>query len=665
MRPQYFSILGCSIFPLLLFIIINTNCNSNNKTVVEARDPDENRNAFLFQVSKESIRDDYDNDFYNRVDDQLVLQQQNQQQLFVKEYNPNLALSLTDEIYEENNLHEIEDVRIKPLFLESPSASSYDTIHRVILWYHPYCAQSQRFKSTFLRLAKQTQEQHHPAAELDTSSGIAPPPTTTTTESNVEFHAISCSAHHWLCEEYDIKDFPIVWVYKKNTLDHQVLMDYTMQGLAKILDFTLVTSKNDDLKNDIENQDEDYNMRKAKKEDMDKSSPSLSIPSTSEIGSQTFDNEYDNEEEVIDILGASNDIHKRTRNDIFHDAAMSFMHSITSHSYRHGNNDSDDEEYKVLSEYFDLLFWSLPPSWKIYTLLNDVRFSLKELTSTSSSHGGPLSKGESINRMLNAVDSHKNFVLDKAWPEWTQSCRSHGFWYQCGLWNLFHIISVGVAERHKAVLGGRDRVSTEYAALTIKHYVTNFIVDGQSQKGTQKDYWNTFLDLIKRDCGYKQGRCSRFARQGGKKSHHYYSDVNHWREFSLWLWEVHNEMNVRLHKEQMKVEGQDCCTKEQEKEVLYPSHKDCPDCHLLSGKWDRAKVYDFLKTQYWPAGIHNFRYVVLDVKDEVLRKEEHMSGYFGNRVIIIIAVICLLISYGWDAWRSYMLNTSILKKHND
>ena len=37
-------------------------------------------------------------------------------------------------------------------------------------------------------------------------------------------------------------------------------------------------------------------------------------------------------DEIIDIFGASNDIYKRTRNDVFHDAAISFMHSITSPS---------------------------------------------------------------------------------------------------------------------------------------------------------------------------------------------------------------------------------------------------------------------------------------------------------------------------------------------
>ena len=35
--------------------------------------------------------------------------------------------------------------------------------------------------------------------------------------------------------------------------------------------------------------------------------------------------------------------------------------------------------------------------------------------------------------------------------------------YACGLWSLLHVLSVGAAERHTAVLGDADRVSVRRA----------------------------------------------------------------------------------------------------------------------------------------------------------------------------------------------------------
>ena len=653
------SLLFYIIFQLPILLVIH-----QQRCCVFARNPDGNREKFLFlrvdydNILDDDLHEDYDDHYEEEEEEQGEQgEQQELEMMLVKEYNPSLPQALTDDVYDLHNynLDGIEDVRIKPSFLGyqsfdedgSSSHSRYENTHRVILWYNPYCAHCQRFKTTFVQLAKDATKIIHDSINFVDD-----------VESYIEFHAISCSAHHWLCEEYDIKGFPLVWVYKKNSNHYEVLEEFTTEGLVKMLDLKLSSEKNGSYHskgNDLGETEstptlqDEYNERDIPTDKNDEIKP---------------------DETVIDILGASNDIHKRTRNDIFHDAAMSFMHSIisietiestgksmeTKSSFKSllfpsDRNEAVQERKEILSEYFDLLFWSLPPSWKLLTIISDIRFSLQEYLTAST----PISEKELMMIMASNIDSHQSFVMENAQPIYTQSCshknKSKGSNYQCGLWNLFHIISIGVAERHKAVLGGRDRVTTEHAALTLKHFLHNFVLLEESVSELEKpnhyefEYWKNLLTLFNRDCGLKAVGCNQFRRKRGKQSHYYYSDTQHWREFALWLWKAHNEMNVVTLKNELKEIGIECCSKVQELKVLYPSPQDCPGCHDEYGVWDNDKVYEYLKTQYWPSGIHNFRYVVLDVKDQ---KTEHKSNspIWGSNLLSIV-VICSFMRFVW------------------
>lgn len=660
----------CIVISILLLLNLKL-------TAVKCRSPDGNRQNFLFQQVNTFIEDENDLHHYydhydNQEEDSAEVEDDDQvasllSSSLVKEYNPNLATSLPDEIYQKHDLNEISEVRIIPSFLQSPTPSHYQHVNRVVLWYNPYCAHCQRFKYTFLSLA---QEMH----QLNNSDNYDP----TTSNNNkktidCEFHAISCAAHHWLCKEYKIKGFPIVWVYTKNSTEYQILEDYTLNNLVKILDLTLPSEmmRNDVVDNkhpegvaekqyishDIESQS--YIDENAVIEDYPRSFSSTS----KDIQNESKHNNH----EVIDILGASNDIHKRTRNDIFHDAAMSLMHSLSSLTFNGNRKNSWEEDEQALVEYFDLLFWSLPPSWKVLMMVNDIRQNLKEYRIPLSETSLANRNTDCLSMMWNSVQSHQKFVLDGAWPEWTKSCRSQGNGFQCGLWNLIHIISIGVAERHKAVLGGRERVSTEHAAVTMKNFVERFIVSDQLQNQKyvdesnsyhikMKNYWNRLLTLCKRDCGYKINKCNRFKRHRGKKSHHYYNDVDHWREFPLWLWEIHNEINVQILKEELTQKNQSCCSEDQVGKVIYPSNEICPNCHLDDGGWNRSEVYNFLKTQYWPSGIHNFRYVVLDVKDQSQEKGlSYLDDFIQLTIGLFIIFMCL---YVWI----YQANRRFIRK---
>jgi len=635
------------------FLIIPLLLVHNVVVVVEGRDPDEIRHDFLFEI--ETVNEYDDDESYEDEDDDEIQEKTQHHRVnkfdrnvndninvspLVREYNPSLTKSLTDEIYQQYNyvLNSVEGVRIKPSFLEA----KYNKANRVILWYHPYCAHSQKFKKTFLRLAKETND------------------LITTDKDDIEFHAISCAVHHWLCNEYEVKSFPIVWVQRKNSSNYKVMNEFTAEIIVQNLGLTIT---NDTL---------------------DKPFPTSRKESGPIINKYKIDIE-ENEEEIVevrDILGASNDIYKRTRKDVFHDASVSFIHAITTHKF-HSKTKSN-----ALLEYIDLLFWSLPPSYKLLTIINAIRSDLKERELYSSTKSDVLHEYNAEN----VIEYHKDFVLDNVSPQWTASCASKSKGrkddhnvidyppgYQCGLWNLFHIVSIGVAERHRAVLGGRDRVSTEYAALSIRDFISNHLLEDEEQNLTKDDnkhnienrmnqnkYWNRLLALYSRDCGYRHDRCNRFTRKKiNKESASHYSDTDHWREFALWLWEVHNEMKIETLKYQMKIIGRTCCSKNEEMDVLYPSIDECPACYLPNGKWNRHEVYSLLKNQYWPSGINNFRYVVLDVKGE---KKEQSTYYIEDYIDSTFAVLALsvLLYLVWSySSRKRLLSTVIRSKHHD
>jgi hypothetical protein len=76
-----------------------------------------------------------------------------------------------------------------------------------------------------------------------------------------------------------------------------------------------------------------------------------------------------------------------------------------------------------------------------------------------------------------------------------------------------------------------------------------------------------------------------------------------WRALSLWLFEAHNGVNVRLLKEKAVREKQSTITIQELIEVQYPSVEDCPVCWSKpdnKGKrsWNETAVFSFLQLEY-------------------------------------------------------------------
>lgn len=477
---------------------------------------------------------------------------------------------------------------VKPYFL----VDGYDGM-RVVEFYSPWCGHCQKFKPRYISLAKEVKSR------------------TLDHEVEVEFHAVSCSAHHWVCKDNGIKGYPTVRTYRAGSKEGTKLERFTAETIADALGLPLTkgvgavgTAQAGD---------------KVKLE-------SASVIEYADPLSQRAS---------IDILGATRDIHKRTRIDVYNDAALSFTHALKSGVFPHNAPGITTHEgiagllpaqKDAFAEWIDLLYWTLPPTWKLHTLINDIRTNMEEA----------LSSHDNLSRI---VENHHEVVNDNS-DKWSDACSKgrDGAGYTCGLWSLFHIMSVGVSERHSAVLGARDRVSTQHAAETLRDYITNFFGCTVCQRN--------FLTMYN-ECGYNH--CNRF------KPRERNPPQESWEEFALWVWEMHNGVNEQLLNEDFQRKHGRMATEMELESVRWPSRTSCGPCYGKDHQWDREKVTSYLKMEYWPGGVQNFRFVVLDksrktAKDDTFRRD----GAYK----IIVPLVSVLLSVSAWAWKRFRLATT-------
>ena len=303
-------------------------------------------------------------------------------------------------------------------------------------------------------------------------------------DNRIEFYAVSCSAYHWVCQENSITEYPTILTYLSDSTDGIPLTKFTPKDIADTVKVKL--SKGADKDKDKDNIKSEMKEEEAK------------------------------HKHVVDILGASADVYRRLKKQTFSDAALSFTHALRHDIYKEHDEDTilplTSMEKDTFSEWIDLLFWTLPPTWRIHTLLNDLRVDVEKAVSDKNA----------LIEMVNHQDQVVNEYVGSSYT-WSEHC-SHGeakAGYTCGLWNLLHVVTVGVAERHQAVLGARDRITVHHSATTIRDYIQHFL--SNSCPYCRDSFLNVFDH-----CGLNS--CKRF-----KAKKQYRNDAQ-WRELALWLW---------------------------------------------------------------------------------------------------------------------------------
>ncbi|KAL2610056.1 hypothetical protein R1flu_028629 [Riccia fluitans] len=139
---------------------------------------------------------------------------------------------------------------------------------------------------------------------------------------------------------------------------------------------------------------------------------------------------------------------------------------------------------------------------------------------------------------------------------WT-TCKSETGGYSCGLWYLFHALSVRV-----------DDAESNTALRTIRGFIENFFV------------------------------CEECREHFMKMSASAVETVNTRRALVLWLWRAHNEVSKRLAEEALANKVQTSRQK-----IQWPSKKMCTSCRKHGdtdedSEWDEDSVYRFLRKFY-------------------------------------------------------------------
>jgi thiol-disulfide isomerase/thioredoxin len=293
------------------------------------------------------------------------------------------------------------------------------------------------------------------------------------------------------------------------------------------------------------------------------------------------------------------------------------------------------ESRTAMRKWLDLVAVSLPPEWAIHKMIDGIR-----------------------NQFMYATKSKDNFrelLRQHVLPRkgWSHSCSSKSFptGFSCGMWKLLHIITVGVVEQK----GGRNLIesgmiapssntfSPMEAADTIRNFLQHFFTCRPCRENFIENY---------DDCENNR-RCDRLAFKDDLDA----IAPSDWKELPLWLWEVHNEVSVRLVHERAKkdfdMKGvRKLVMPKDEVKVIWPNVETCILCFNEDGTWNEGQVFRYLERVYWPES-------EVDPKhDQLLTFDDDGTRSFG--FLWLMTFLIVLVIYKTIGKQSRSIQSSVL-----
>jgi hypothetical protein len=341
------------------------------------------------------------------------------------------------------------------------------------------------------------------------------------------------------------------------------------------------------------------------------------------------DNDHDNENAKAkasnNAVNESNTNHKnikmyvkskqKSQNDMYTNAASSFHFAIRSSIFM-TNDALSSKQFFIFDDWLKLLQQTLPKPNDSET---DSETDTDTTSSTSIPHTDmmvkPLHQIDALLSHLNYVTENEEHLLEVLSnadkkdtndhdeeqeqehgeeERWTTTCSKgvHGAGYTCGLWQLLHLVTIGMVHHNQQQIETNKNqhqsldtnlLSTMRTADTIRNYIEYYFTCDECRLNFIQMYEN---------CNFE--RCTRLSMDSSL-------EPSDWKELALWLWEVHNDVNVRLlHEESSKKSDGDGVTKGDEERVKWPSIEDCPLCWYDGGGWNDEVVYRYLDSVYWP-----------------------------------------------------------------
>lgn len=222
-----------------------------------------------------------------------------------------------------------------------------------------------------------------------------------------------------------------------------------------------------------------------------------------------------------------------------------------------GNSEITGEKLDALRKYIDVLYKYFPFGSKGKCLLKQLRHYVN---STDKANGTDIA-----HKVKETEEQNTDIFLGP--PQWL-GCRGstptkRG--YPCGLWKLFHYMTVNAAFDPKTTKDSNPRIILEAMHGYIKHFF-----------GCED--------------------CSMHFQQMAEKRELF--KVMSWEESVLWLWRAHNEVNKRL--------AGDATEDPVYPKVQFPTKERCPQCWKNADNPDEVEILNYLKQMYSKENINYF-----------------------------------------------------------
>lgn len=205
------------------------------------------------------------------------------------------------------------------------------------------------------------------------------------------------------------------------------------------------------------------------------------------------------------------------------------------------------EPLEALLDYLDVIITSFPSRGNLKEYLMDLRATLSTRKSWSGSEVYELVKRlETAHAPVYTSNNLEYIRCRGSQPKFRG--------YTCGLWTLFHTLTVNAAMKPE----GKEGVKVLKAMHGyVKHF---FGCTDCAQHFQAMAARNRIFDVKEND------------------------------KAVLWLWIAHNEVNLRL--------AGDITEDPEHPKIQYPSVTRCPECRLARGAWNLPAVYQYLQNVY-------------------------------------------------------------------
>jgi translation initiation factor 2 beta subunit (eIF-2beta)/eIF-5 len=281
----------------------------------------------------------------------------------------------------------------------------------------------------------------------------------------------------------------------------------------------------------------------------------------------------------------------RSKQQIYNDAYLSFDFNLRNEIFTSSDGPLHNSTQNALREWLELLQRTVPVGWsQVQTVVREILLNFDTAVRSDTNFTKILDQAsEKSSPHISSTGTSSR--------KWSSACTRGvaAMGYTCGLWELFHIMTVGVVEYNLMISEDNDdgilfdtQISASHAAETLRNFIEHFF-------GCTECRYN-FLSSYDA-CGHDH--CSRFDENEFSNQQ--------WIQLPIWLFETHNSVNVRLLHE--AADRNSKLSKDTTRSLVSPHdeiHKQWPPRHLCPKCWTNQlgafheeSVFKYLRAEYW------------------------------------------------------------------